>query len=200
MAWTSTLPAHLLNLIKNSKYVHVATCSKDCIPSVALMNYIYVPGEKLFGQTDNKNDYIIFVTPQDTQKFYNIKENHKVALLFHDWIIANNLSVGKESISGTPTPTSIPHEEQRQSELLNLLQELNQAELNQMSASIGGETEIVNPESEESKYYKDLILKANPDAKAFIFEKNTAVVKVRIDNARVSNNENRTMFLSKGKS
>ncbi|CAI4866311.1 CFF_collapsed_G0058750.mRNA.1.CDS.1 [Saccharomyces cerevisiae] len=188
MAWTSTLPAHLLNLIKNSKYVHVATCSKDCIPSVALMNYIYVPGEKLFGQTDNKNDYIVFVTPQDTQKFYNIKENPKV------W------PLGKESISGTPTPTSIPHDEQRQSKLLNLLQELNQAELNQMSASIGGETEIVNPESEESKYYKDLILKANPDAKAFIFEKNTTVVKVRIDNARVSNNENRTMFLSKGKS
>lgn len=164
------------------------------------MNYIYVPGEKLFGQTDIKNDYIIFVTPENTQKFNNIKENPKVALLFHDWIIANNLSVGKESISETPTPTPVSQDEQRQSKLLNLLQELNQAELNQMSASIGGQTEIIDPGTEESKYYKDLILKANPDARAFIFEENTAVIKVRIDNARVSNNENRTMFLSNEKS
>lgn len=72
------------------------------------------------------------------------------------------------------------------------MHELNQAELNQMSANIKGHAKIVNPATEESKFYKQLLLKTNPDAEVFILGDNTVIVKVKIESAKVTDSENNT--------
>lgn len=57
---------------------------------------------------------------------------------------------------------------------------MNQSELNQVSATINGIADIVNPNSEESTYYRRLLLTANPDADIFILGEDTAIIKVNI--------------------
>lgn len=193
MPLVGKFPDHLIDLIKTSKYVHVATASKEGLPSVSLMNYIYVSSSEAYAPDDKSDDYIVFATLDDTEKYENIKVNPTVSLLFHDWVTAKNLSLRKHSLSEVPatdpskaTTTGVP----QSSKLLNLLQELNQAELFQMSATIRGRGTIINPSSEESKHYKDLLLKANPDAHCFILSDKTVIVKVKIESAKVTDNEN----------
>ncbi|CCC71328.1 hypothetical protein NCAS_0H00180 [Naumovozyma castellii] len=175
-------PAELTDLIKTSKYVHVATCSNAAIPSIALMNYIYVPKKDSFRPNVDKRDYIIFATSEDSEKYDNILANPTIALLFHDWITANNLSIRKTDIS-TDSDTHVER-------LNNLLEELNQDELNQISATIRGKAHILNSESKESTYYRHLLLKSNPDADIFILGENTATIKVEILSAKVTDSEN----------
>ncbi|CCF56342.1 hypothetical protein KAFR_0B00420 [Kazachstania africana CBS 2517] len=192
MSCTKKFPDHLINLIKNSKYVHLATASIDCIPSVSLMNYTYIPSDKSFEQDKSKNDYIIFATSDDTEKYINIINNPTVALLFHDWVTANNLSVRKQSLSQTSTPQPESTPQEHPSKLLNLLQQLNQSELNEMSATIKGHAVPIQPNTDESTYYKSLLLKTNPDAEVFILGDNTVIVKVKIESAKVTDSENNT--------
>lgn len=195
MSCTNRFPDHLINLIKTSKYVHLATCSKEAIPSVSLMNYTYIPADKAFkGSNDCDGDYIIFATFKDTEKYENMSSNPVVSLLFHDWITANNLSVRKNSLSQTSTPdpvatTSISN---YPSKLLNLLQEMNQSELNEMSATLRGHAKIVDLNTEEFNYYKKLLLRTNPDAHVFILGDDTSIIKVRIESAKVTDSENNT--------
>lgn len=155
------------------------------------MNYIYVPADRTHEKGRDDNDYIVFATLTDTEKYRNISTNPKVSLLFHDWVTAKSLSVRKHSLSQSPTPDQ-PEEGEHPSKLLNLLQELNQAELFQMSANLRGQATVISASSTESKYYKDLLLKANPDAHVFIQADNTVVVKVQIESAKVSDAENNT--------
>lgn len=158
------------------------------------MNYLYVPVDKSYENDRNGNgkDYIVFATLTDTEKYRNISDNPMVSLLFHDWITAKNLSVRKHSLSQSPTPDNNSGGEEHPSKLLNLLQELNQAELFQMSANLRGSASVVDPSSKESKYYKDLLLRVNPDAHVFIQCDNTVIVKVQIESAKVSDAENNT--------
>ena len=201
MSCTEKFPQHLIELIKTSKYVHLATASTDCIPSVSLMNYTYIPADKTFkNDNDAKDCYIIFATFNNTEKYINILSNPTVSMLFHDWVTANNLSVKKNNLSrsGTPmeegaaTPAPIASAPQHPSKLLNLLQQLNQAELNEMSATIRGHAMPIEAGSQESNYYKDILLKTNPDAKVFIDSEKTVIVKVKIESAKVTDNENNT--------
>lgn len=201
MSCTEKFPHHLIELIKTSKYVHLATASTDCIPSVSLMNYTYIPADKTFKNDNGEKDcYIIFATFNNTEKYINILSNPTVSMLFHDWVTANNLSVKKNNLSrsGTPmqegsvTPAPISSAPQHPSKLLNLLQQLNQAELNEMSATIRGHAIPIEPASQESNYYKDILLKTNPDAKVFIDSEKTVIVKVKIESAKVTDNENNT--------
>lgn len=198
MSCTDSFPEHLLTLLKVSKYVHLATCSKkDCFPSVSLMNYTYIPPHKAYVHTDEsekarrESHYIIFATSKKTGKYENIKENPQVSLLIHDWVTAKKLSLRKNSASNTPTPGPAG-ENEHPSRLLNLLQELNQAELSQMSATLRGHAKIIDPSGQESQYYKEELLKANPDAEVFILGDDTVVVKVKIESAKVSDSENNT--------
>lgn len=208
MTCVSKFPAHLIELMKTSKYVHLATASLDCIPSVSLMNYTFISPNKNFNKVNKGNDekdcYIIFATFKDTEKYENIVNNPTVSLLFHDWVTANNLSVRKNSLSQVNTPQNEPNSNNASSttttdnasnpphpsKLLNLLQQLNQAELNEMSATIKGTAIPIISNEDESKYYKDLLLKANPDADVFINGDNVAIVKVKIESAKVTDNDN----------
>ncbi|QLG72253.1 hypothetical protein HG535_0C06080 [Zygotorulaspora mrakii] len=196
MSCVQQFPQHLLDLVKTSKYVHVATCSTDCIPSVSLMNYIYVPGERSFAPEDRSCDYIVFATLNNTEKYQNIISNPIVSLLFHDWITAKNLSLKKRSLSKSSASDQEEVAEgsgtSHSSKLLNLLQELNQSELFQMSATIRGHAAVIAPNSEESSHYKKLLLRTNPDAHVFIEDAKTVIIKVKIQSAKVTDSENNT--------
>lgn len=189
------LPDHLISLLKHSKYLHLGTCSKDLAPSVALMNYTYIPPHKAFKEESSNNHYVIFPTNKETGKYSNIKNNPNVSLLIHDWVTAKKLSLKKSSTSNTPTyltsTTDIPIEE-HPSRLLCLLQELNQSELSQISASLTGIAFIIDPATDESYYYKHALLKANPDAECFINGNDTVVIKVQLLSAKVSDSDNNT--------
>lgn len=190
---TVDLPDHLVSLLKTSKYVHLATASKDCIPNVSLMNYTYVPPHRAFQEESSNSHYVIFATSKSTQKYKNIIANPASSLLIHDWVTAKKLSLRKNSVSSTPTADNENSEEQP-SRLLNLLQELNQSELSQMSATLSGTASVIEPSSEESEYYEKQLLAANPDANCYIKGDDTVIIKVKILNAKVSDSENRTSF------
>ncbi|KAM3165274.1 Pyridoxamine 5'-phosphate oxidase-like protein [Lachancea thermotolerans] len=208
MSCPDSLPEHVLSLLKTSKYLHLATCSKpECIPSVSLMNYTYISPEKVFvadkekGATGERRHYIIMATQRDTEKYENIAQNPEVSVLIHDWVTAKKLSLRKSSMSNTPTPepqsasaAAAAQNPDHPSRLLNLLQELNQSELSQMSATLRGRAEAVDPSSEEFRYYEEALLKANPDAGVYTKGQNVAVVKVRLESAKVSDRENNTSF------
>ncbi|CAI4035348.1 hypothetical protein SMKI_12G5010 [Saccharomyces mikatae IFO 1815] len=187
------IPRDLLRLIRSSKYVHVATCSLDYIPSVSLMHYIFVSSTESFhkhehnNSTDN-NDYIIFTVFEKSVTYSNVAGNPNVALLFHDWITAKNLTLRKKSVHEDGCPSF----QSESTKLNDFLRDLNQSELNQVSATVNGIADIVNPESEESTYYRRLLLTANPDADIFILGEDTAIIKVRIQKIKVSDMKNNT--------
>lgn len=185
------LPEHLISLLKTSKYVHLATCSKDCMPNVSLMNYTYVPPHKAFKEENSKKHFVIFATSRKTQKYKNIVTNPNVSLLIHDWVTAKKLSLRKNSSSESSLAKT---PEEHPSRLLNLLQELNQAELSQMSATLCGIATVIEPTSEESKHYQQQLLANNPDASCYITGADIVIIKVEILNAKISDSENRTSF------
>ena len=193
MSTTVDLPEHLVSLLKTSKYVHLATASKDCIPNVSLMNYTYVLPHKAFHEEGSNSHYVIFATSKSTQKYKNIIANPSVSLLIHDWVTAKKLSLRKTSVSNTPVPDSNDSEEQP-SRLLNLLQELNQSELSQMSATLSGTATVIDPSSEESDYYEKQLLTVNPDANCYIKGDDNVIIKVKILDAKISDSENRTSY------
>lgn len=165
------------------------------------MNYTYIPPSKVYvkegeiGEPIERKHYIIIATQKDTAKYENIRQNPQVSILIHDWVTAKKLSLRKNSMSNTPTPE--PQRSQdadHPSRLLNLLQELNQSELSQMSATMRGYAECIDPSHEEAKYYEAELLKANPDAAVFIQGNNIAVVKIELESAKVSDRENNTSF------
>lgn len=170
-------PPNIIELIKTSKFVHVATCSNDSVPSLSLMNYLYVPKELSF---THDSDYIIFATMEDTVKYNNLLGNPKLSLLFHDWISVNNSIINKQII----TTGNIFKDNER-----NLNHIINRYPIDdihdQMSATVKGESEIVTPMTRESSYYKDLLLKGNPEAEVFILGTKTAIIKVKMLSCKV---------------
>ena len=173
--------------------MHLATCSKDCTPNVSLMNYTYIPPHKAFHEKGSNNHFVVFATSKRSQKYENIAVNPKVSLLIHDWVTAKKLSLRKTSVSNTPVPGSNESEE-HPSRLLNLLQELNQAELSQMSATLSGIATVIDPSSEESSYYQHELLITNPDADCYIKGDDIVIIKVQVLNAKISDSENRTSY------
>ncbi|CCF55744.1 hypothetical protein KAFR_0A03090 [Kazachstania africana CBS 2517] len=186
MSTVDKFPRGLIDLIKVSKYVHVATCSSSCVPSVSLMNYIYISSSDSFDPTDN-NDYVIFATSRHSEKYENMLANPTISLLFHDWLAANSLTPKKATAPSPSSPSS-----SNNARFVNLLQDLTEGELNQISASIRGVAEIINPLGQESKYYKRLLLRANPDADVFILGSDTVLIKVKMRSAKVSDIDNNT--------
>ncbi|KAL6947450.1 hypothetical protein ACO0RG_000024 [Hanseniaspora osmophila] len=197
---SNEFPDHLVSLLKTSKYLHLATASKDLIPSCSIMHYLYVNQSKTY--TKEGHDLIILATPEDSSKFQNMLENPNVALLIHDWVTAKKISLAKNSTSEVNLidKESEQHQKLQQSgqnnRLLNLLQEMNQAELSQMSATLNGQVSIVDcaKSPEEYGYYKDLLLKDDPDAHAYVDNENerVAIIKVKVNSVKISDNENNT--------
>ncbi|AEY96718.1 FAEL264Cp [Eremothecium gossypii FDAG1] len=186
----NSLPDHILHLLKTSKYVHLATASSDGVPSVSLMNYAYLAPES--SETEGDTHYIVFATSAVTEKYKNITTNPNVSLLIHDWVTAKKLSLRKNSTSASLSGGAGSEAEEAPSRLLNILQELNQSELSQMSATLKGLAEVIDSSSPDFVLYRDALLKANPDAKCFVLGDDVVIVKAQITGAKVSDTSNNT--------
>lgn len=180
-------PPDLVELIKTSKFVHLATCSNDLTPSLALMNYLYIPKDLSYF---HDTDYIIFATEEDTVKYDNILSNPNISLLFHDWISVNSSMLNKQILTNGNSLND------NQANLDHIVNRYPIDDIHdQMSATIKGKAEIVSPLTKESNYYKKLLLKGNPEAEVFILGNTTAVIKVKMLSCKVVDiNNNITMF------
>ncbi|ODV95364.1 hypothetical protein PACTADRAFT_58092 [Pachysolen tannophilus NRRL Y-2460] len=181
------LPSEVLNLLQTERFVHLATC-KDNIPHVSLMNYTYLPPNELYGglsSTIKNEPYLILTTPTNTKKFENIKSNKIVSLLIHDWITSKkNLETNVSFQNGNNS------ELEQSSSLLKFLQNLNQSELSQFSATLFGEAIILSNDDESRQYYKEKHLRANPSAKVFIDGDDIAIILVKIISSKVADAQN----------
>ncbi|GMM27750.1 pyridoxal 5'-phosphate synthase [Martiniozyma asiatica (nom. inval.)] len=159
-------PSTIHALLKQSKFLHLATCSNDN-PHVSLMNYTFIEPSDI---QDKKFHHLILVsTPKETTKFRNLLKNPKVSLLVHDWI------------SSTKTEG-----------VLNLLQSINQGELGQLSATLDGHVEKIlsDPQDEFYQFLLKLHLSKNPDVKAFI-EDDAAFILIKIVESKTSDSFNK---------
>lgn len=161
MSTTGGLPNSVHELLSNSKFVHLATCSHN-VPHVSLMNYTFIePGEKekFFASSQ---PLILVATPKNTKKFENLIENNKCSLLVHDWV-TNNQS--------------------NDNSVLKLLKSINQNEVGELSCTLDGHVIkfLLNPKEEEYEYYKEYHLKNNPDARAFVDADDVALVLIKVD-------------------
>lgn len=185
------LPQSVISLLESGKFVHLGTADTKGLPDVALMNYYYLPSHELYSPKSIDNEtgpvdpsqsrehtYIILATGKNSVKYKNIEQNPNVSLLFHDWTTAKNLFKRNEV-------------QEDKSNLFKMLQELNQSELSQVSATLSGNAKILSNE-DELDYYKTKLLKENPDAKVYVDGKDNSIVLVQITSAKVCNSENQT--------
>ncbi|GME83070.1 hypothetical protein B5S28_g2907 [[Candida] boidinii] len=179
------LPENVLTLIKSSKFLHLGT-SKDNIPHVSLMNYTFVPSEKVFNSSESSSTsapLIVVTTHKKTQKYENINSNSNVSVLIHDWISAASNDDEKSS-------ELINNEEDCKSNILKLLQNINQNEISSLSVTLSGSAKILNEDNEERLYYKNLHLNKNPSAKVFIDGDDVAIILIQITASKVADSDN----------
>ncbi len=70
--------------------------------------------------------------------------------------------------------------------------DLNQTELSELSCTLTGHVVrfLDQSDNEELKYYKDLHLKNNPNAKCFIEGDNISLILIKIDGSKVVDSNN----------
>ncbi|GBL47763.1 hypothetical protein ACI3LY_003365 [Candidozyma auris] len=163
------LPEHVTKLLKSKRYVHLAT-AKDNVPHASLMNYTYY--------SKNETPYIILSTPRDTTKYRNIESNPHVSLLIHDWV------AGDDELA----PSG------RRNSLYELLANMNKAEIRSVSVMLNGRARIIDPASEDYKFYKSLHLNNTlvdeAQAETFIQNENNSVVLITVDSCQITNTNN----------
>ncbi|OLL26685.1 Pyridoxamine 5'-phosphate oxidase [Neolecta irregularis DAH-3] len=166
--WESPqLPPEVVSCLKHSRYLHLGTCHND-YPHISLMNFTYVPK----GSQYEEHDCIILTCRRNTKKFINITANPRVSLLVHDWVSP------RSQTNTTPSASALSF----------FLQNLNQAELSSISATLNGTAWPL--EAAEAAYYKELHLQANPpEARRYVDCPDMVVVKVRITSARIVDTE-----------
>ncbi|CAI8498082.1 unnamed protein product [Pichia kudriavzevii] len=167
------LPTRVHDLLSHSQFLHLATCS-DNIPHVSLMNYTFIENDPSSSNCEllkSAQHMILIATPQNTKKYNNLMKNNKVSLLVHDWVTPNQ--GGADSV-------------------LRLLQSINQSEVGELSVTLGGHVfqNLIDPSTEEYKFFKNLHLQKNPEARAFIEGDSTAFVLIQIDESKVSDSNN----------
>lgn len=184
------LPHSVVSLLQNGKFVHLGTADLKGLPEVALMNYYYLPSHELYTiETDEtgpvepsnskEHTYIIMATRKSSLKYKNIEENPNVSLLFHDWTTAKNIFKNDDATKDD------------QSNLFKVLQNLNQSELSQVSATLSGSAKIITHD-DELTYYKTKLLNENPDAKTYIECDNNSILLIQITSAKVCDSDNNT--------
>lgn len=173
------LPSSVSNLLKSAKYLHLATATTRGVPEVTLMNYHYLPGHELPTVNDNseKNEeknYILLSSEKSVQ-YINILQNPNVSLLLHDWTVAKTLNKSTENDTT--------------SDLFNLLKNLNQSELSKVSATLTGKASVVT-DAKDLKFYRDILLRENPEARVYIEGDNNAIILVEITKFKICDYQN----------
>ncbi|KAH3685911.1 hypothetical protein WICPIJ_003100 [Wickerhamomyces pijperi] len=170
------LPSPVISLLKSAKYVHLATATKDGIPEVTLMNYHYLPSSELPSscKASVSNKSYILLSSEKSVQYFNILQNPNVSLLLHDWTVAKSLN---------------KQEDEAKSDLFKLLQNLNQKELSQLSATLSGKASVVK-DSNDLQFFRNILLKENPEAKIYIEGDNNAIILVEITKFKVCDYQN----------
>lgn len=117
------------------------------------MNYTYLPTSP-----HASHPTIIMTTNPASKKMANLQQNPHVSLLVHDWVshrppttaAARRLSAGNSS---PPRPPA--------SSLASLLLNLNSSAMSSISATINGAARLVEPGTEEERYYRQMHLENN---------------------------------------
>ncbi|PIG89936.1 pyridoxamine phosphate oxidase [Aspergillus arachidicola] len=148
----STLPQEVIACLKNSRFLHLATCD-GLTPHVSLMSYTYLPSTPY-----DQYPTIIMTTNPSSRKTNHLLTNPRVSLLVHDWVShrpptrAPNPGGQRD---GSPPPAAT------RSSLANLLLNLNTSALSSISTTIAGSARVLEPGSEEEAWCKEQHLENN---------------------------------------
>jgi hypothetical protein len=147
---TSTLPPEVDNCLVNARFLHLATCTNNT-PHVSLMNYTYLrPSASPYSSVP----LIIMTTNPSSKKWTNLSSNPSVSLLVHDWVSHRPPTSARRPSGGSPGP-------EHRSSLASLLLNLNTSAVSSISATINGEARLVEPGSEEERFYRKAHLENN---------------------------------------
>lgn len=164
------IPDSVTNLIKSTRYVHLATCL-DNTPHISLMNYTYYK--------DGEEDLIIISTPKGTTKYKNMIGNPQVSLLIHDWISAKTTDE-----SGSP---------KRRNSLYELLMDLNKSETSRVSVMLTGKAELLTPDSPRYGFFRSMHLNNcfidQTQAKNYIESDKNALFIIHILHCKITDTE-----------
>ncbi|KAK3330641.1 hypothetical protein B0H66DRAFT_70478 [Apodospora peruviana] len=148
MRVTKGMPTEVVQCLENARFLHLATCH-DNIPHVSLMNYTYLPSSPY-----SQLPVIVMTTNPASKKMNNLVTNPNVSLLVHDWVSHRPSTSQRRLSGGSPGPEA-------RSSLAALLFNLNSSAVSSISATINGSARLVEPGSEEEKFYREKHLANN---------------------------------------
>lgn len=120
-------------------------------PHVSLMNFSYVPSTPF-----ENSPCIIMTTNPSSKKTHNLMANPKVSLLVHDWV-----SHRPPTRAADPARDGSPPPQATRSSLATMLLNMNTSALSRISATINGAARIVETNSNEEKWCKEVHLENN---------------------------------------
>lgn len=115
------------------------------------MNYTYLPTTPYTPDRPT----IVMTTNPASKKTTNLQSNPNVSLLVHDWV-SHRPPTTQRRMSGTGAAVS-----PSRSSLATLLLDLNTAAMSSISATINGSARLVQPDTDEEKFYRKAHLENN---------------------------------------
>ncbi|RAL06451.1 pyridoxamine 5'-phosphate oxidase family protein [Aspergillus ibericus CBS 121593] len=147
----STLPTEVISSLKNSRFLHLATCD-GLTPHISLMSYTYLPSTPY-----DPYPTIIMTTNPSSRKTNHLLTNPRVSLLVHDWVSHRppTRALNPGGREGSPPPAAT------RSSLASLLLNLNTSALSSISTTITGTARFLEPGSDEETWCKKQHLENN---------------------------------------
>ncbi|EYE96161.1 pyridoxamine 5'-phosphate oxidase family protein [Aspergillus ruber CBS 135680] len=147
----STLPPEVVSCLKNSRFLHLATCD-GLTPHISLMSYTYLPSTPF-----DAHPTIIMTTNPSSRKTNHLLTNPRVSLLVHDWVSHRPplRASNPGDRDGSPPPAAT------RSSLAGMLLNLNTSALSSISTTLAGEARFLEPGSEEESWCKERHLENN---------------------------------------
>lgn len=116
------------------------------------MNYTYLPST---AYTPDRPTIVMTTNPA-SKKTANLRSNPNVSLLVHDWVSHRPPTSNTRRLSGGG-PSVSPS----RSSLASLLLDLNTAAMSSISATINGSARLVDPGTDEERFYRRAHLENN---------------------------------------
>ncbi|RKU43218.1 hypothetical protein DL546_001103 [Coniochaeta pulveracea] len=149
---TSSLPPAVETCLQNARFLHLAT-SHSNTPHISLMSYTYLPPSA--SPFNPSSPVIIMTTNASSKKYENLQTNPTVSLLVHDWVYHRPpTTTSGRRLSGGEA-------EHMMSPMASLLMNMNTSAVSSISATIGGDARLVEPGTEEDKFYRRQHLENN---------------------------------------
>ncbi|KAJ5894954.1 hypothetical protein N7495_006645 [Penicillium taxi] len=148
----TSLPSEVVQCLKNSRFLHLATCDNDLTPHISLMSYTYLPSTPY-----DPYPTIIMTTNPTSRKTNHLLSNPRVSLLVHDWVSHRppTRTPNPGGRDGSPPPAA------SRSSLATMLLNLNTSALSSISTTITGNARFLEPGSEEEDWCKERHLENN---------------------------------------